>query len=217
MHTDGRKAAIITGNIGCSADRGGIAGAEVQPDGSRQRGTSVTESQVAPDQSWAELAELDEADRARAMAERFREVGALPEEERLTRLEEMVRAEYALDDAALRPFTLTRLRTWLTLKADDASLAQSIANGYDQVFNRLPADVAFRRATMVQGLARDGLTMDEVDQLFELIPSLIRSIPRASSDTIARQAAANQLAATQLAAAGGAVVATKPWWRFWDR
>lgn len=151
------------------------------------------------------------------MAERFREVGALPEEEMLTRLQAMVQAEYALDDEALKPFTVSRLRTWLALKEEDLQLAQSLAHGYDTVFNRLPAQIAFRRAAMVQGIARDSLTMDEVEGLFELIPSLVRSVPRASSDTIARQAAANDLAASQLAAAGGVVVTQKPWWKFWER
>jgi hypothetical protein len=172
----------------------------------------VTESQVAPDQSWAELAHRDESERGQEMAARCREVAALPEEERIARLEAMVRAEYSLADEELRPFTLSRLRAWLALKDEDDEQAKLLAHGYDSVFNRLPGDMAMRRATVVQGIAREKLAIEEIEQLFELIPSLMRSVPRSRTDTVSRQAAANAAARE-----AGAVAADQPWWKFWTR
>lgn len=174
----------------------------------------MTESQVAADQSWAELARRDEPERGQEMAARCREVAQLPEEQRLARLEAMVRAEYALTDEELRAFTLSRLRAWLLLKDEDDEQAKSLAHGYDAVFNRLPGDVAMRRATVVQGIAREQLAIEEIEQLFELIPSLMRSVPRSRTDAVSRQATANAMAA---AAGELAAAASAPWWKFWSR
>ncbi len=132
---------------------------------------------------WVGLAGESEADRATKMRGILDEVLALGEAERATTIESMVRAEYALGDAELRPFTASRLRTWLAIAAGNMEGAQSLARGYDAAFDKLPAAQAMRRSTMVQTIARTDLTAEEVTGLFDLIPSIVQQVPRAIPPT----------------------------------
>jgi hypothetical protein len=127
---------------------------------------------------WAALVSLDEAERVRAMQEQLDSVLALEEEERLVAVEDMVRAEYLLADPELRTFTASRLRVWARIGSRDMEAARTIARLYDAVFDRLPADLAMRRASMVQSVARADISAQELETLFEVIPSILRQVPR---------------------------------------
>lgn len=127
---------------------------------------------------WAGLAALSDAERRAQMRPILEEVLALEEGERSSTVEAMVAAEYALDDAELRPFTASRLRTWLAIAEDNMDGAVALARGYDGAFERLGGAMAFRRSTTVQAVARHELTSDEVKGLFDLIPSIVRQVPR---------------------------------------
>lgn len=157
-------------------------------------------------QAWSDLAMLDQATRERSMHEQLTSVLALDEQARLAALKEMITAEYALDEAALRPFTMSRLRTWVAISREDMERARTLARGYDAVFDGLPAELAMRRARVVQTVAKSDLAPAEVDALFELIPSLVRQVPRAPG------AAFNRPAAAKPAGDAG-----QPWWKFWQR
>lgn len=141
----------------------------------------VTSSNSA--ERWAALAGNSEGDRQMRMRAILDEVLALDEAERGTTIEGMVQAEYALDDAQLRPFTIDRLRTWLAIAQDNMGGAQSLARGYDAAFDKLGAALAMRRSSMVQTVARHDLTPEEVTGLFDLIPSIVRQVPRAIPPT----------------------------------
>lgn len=148
---------------------------------------------------WAGLAGDSEGDRGARMRAILDEVLDLDEAERGTAVEGMVRAEYALDDAQLRPFTTDRLRTWLAIAQDNMSGAQSLARGYDAAFDKLGASLAMRRSSMVQTVARHDLTPEEVTGLFDLIPSIVRQVPRAIPPTRQFEKPERK----------------KPFWKFW--
>jgi len=148
---------------------------------------------------WAALAGDSEGNRRSGMRAILDEVLGLDEAERSTAIEGMVQAEYALDDAQLRPFTVDRLRTWLTIAQDNMGGAQSLARGYDAAFDKLGAALAMRRSSMVQTVARHDLTPEEVTGLFDLIPSIVRQVPRAIPPTRQYDKPERK----------------KPFWKFW--
>lgn len=127
---------------------------------------------------WAGLAAVAEPDRSREMRDFLEEVIALGDSEKSAGIEQMVMAEYALPEAALRSFTVSRLRTWLAIAHDDLVGAISLARGYDAAFDKLGAAMAMRRSSLVQAVARHDLKDGELEGLFDLIPSLVRQVPR---------------------------------------
>lgn len=153
---------------------------------------------------WGALAGEPEAAQASGMRSVLDEVVRLPEAERAEVIEAMVKAEYALDDAALHVFTANRLRTWLALSASDMEAAKTVVHGYDSAFEHLPGGMAMRRATMVQTVARTEMTPEEVAGLFELIPSIVRQVPRSAPSP-------------KYTPAGGVAVKKKPAWKFWGK
>ncbi len=158
---------------------------------------------ITPDSSWSELIALDDAARQRAMVERFRQLTALDEGARLDRLEGMARAEYALPDADLHRFTASRLRAWIELDHKDPGQAQLLASAYDQVFRRVPAELAMRRAMLVQSVARSELTAEEIAELDKMAPSLMQVVPHATTMSGIRQREATP------------EPRAKPRWKFW--
>lgn len=152
--------------------------------------------------AWAGLASRPEAERVGPMCDLLRDVMSLPEGQRATALDGMVRAEYALDEATLHSFTASRLRAWLRLAADDMESARTLSRAWDHVFDGMPAEMAMRRATVVQTVARSELNAEEVAVLFEFIPSIVRQIPRAPSSLSQRVEEAPPEQDT-------------PWWKFW--
>ncbi len=153
-------------------------------------------------QRWAGLASVAEGDRQTQMRAVLEEVLGLGEGERVEAIRSMVDAEYALPDDDLRPFTVSRLRTWLAIGADNMDGATSLARGYDAAFEKLPAAAAMRRSTTVQTVARTTLSAEEIQGLFALIPSIVQQIPRAvpSAHTQRKE---------------DAPAAKKPFWKFW--
>lgn len=158
---------------------------------------------------WGALAGQSGPAQVSGMRSVLDEVVGLPDAERVEVIEAMVKAEYALDSAALHPFTASRLRTWLALSSDDMEAAKKVVNGYDTAFERLPGDMAMRRATTVQTVARTEMTAEEVTGLFDLIPSIVRQVPRSAPSP-------------KYAPAGSGGTATmapkkKPAWKFWGK
>ncbi len=127
------------------------------------------------DDSWSALAELDEVQAQAAMTQRFQQVAGMDLEARLAKLRDMIEAEYELGDSQLLRFTGCRLRSWLELPDDQAN---TIAKGYNTVFEKMSGNLAMRRAGAVQTVARE-MTPDEVASLHKLIPSLVSQIPTA--------------------------------------
>jgi hypothetical protein len=163
----------------------------------------ATEVPVAPDTTWSNLAALDEEGRRTAMTERFRRLASEDEASRLRELEAMVRAEYALPEQELHAFTLSRLRAWIELEEHDPGQAMAIAGAYDKVFDRLPANLAMRRASVVQTVARMELTAEEMQHLDLMESRVLASVPHRSGEGAIRQRVA------------GDTARQKPWWKFW--
>ncbi len=145
-------------------------------------------TQAQPDASWAALAELDDAQRQKAMSERFHKLEDVGEDQRHAELSAMVAAEDAMNDEAIYPFALSQLRVWAQLAGEDLTKAQAIANGYERVYGGLAGTKAWRRATVVQTVARIDLSAEEIDGIAELVPSLMRQIPRARTNILERGA-----------------------------
>jgi hypothetical protein len=144
----------------------------------RQRKETDVPTDVRIDQEWKALADLEEEARIGQMTERFRSLISASEEDRLARLEAMIHAEYELPDDVLREFTHSRLRVWVELAADDPEGARSLGRGYDHVFETLPAEMAMRRASMVQSIGSNRMTPEDLELLFDVIPGLARQLPR---------------------------------------
>ena len=157
----------------------------------------VTNSGLA--ERWAGLASVADDERAGKMRALLDEVLALGETERTSAIETMVQHEYALEDAQLRPFTISRLRAWLQIADGNMEGATSLARGYDAAFDRLGAALAMRRSTMVQTVARHDLTPEEVTGLFNLIPSIVRQVPKSTAPTRVYEKPEQK----------------KPFWKFW--
>ena len=145
-------------------------------------------TQAQPDAIWAALADLDDEQRQKAMFQRFRTLEDSAEEKRQSELAAMVAAEDAMSDEAIYPFALSQLRVWAQLAREDLPKAKAIASGYEQVYGGLAGTSAWRRATVVQTIARLDLSAEEIDAIAELVPSLMRQIPRAHTNILQRGA-----------------------------
>ena len=143
---------------------------------------------VEPDATWAALAELDDEQRQKAMSDRFHMLEDAGAEERSRGVAAMIAAEDAMDDTAIYPFALSELRVWAQLAREDLPKAQSIATAYDDAYGAGTGTAAWRRATVVQTIARLDLSADDVDALADLVPSLMRQIPRARTTILERGA-----------------------------
>jgi len=165
---------------------------------------------------WSALAALDEQERLRGMREQIDSVLAMEPEARGEALNAMVRAEYELDDAALRAFTASRLRLWAEIAEQDLESAQTLARGYDAVFDTLPANLAMRRASVVQSVVRGELAPEQVEKLFEVIPSMLRQVPRTPVAQASAQPTSKK-AAKKAAAKARPITARTPVWKFWAR
>ncbi|MBI4297187.1 MAG: hypothetical protein HY676_01510 [Chloroflexi bacterium] len=152
------------------------------------------------DQGWGLLADETEEQREKQMLERYGKVAALSEDERRSRLLAMAKAEYALSDAKLRSFTMSRLRVWLKMELE---IAKKVADSYDAVMFLMPGPAAMRRVAIVQTLAR-GFSSKEQEQLRTLIPRVFADRPIGSA-----------VAPGPAAAPGPSI--KKPWWAFWKR
>jgi hypothetical protein len=157
-------------------------------------------TQQDSDQEWAKLADGDVAAREAQMASRYIELAALSEEERRARLKAMARAEYALPDEKLRPFTVSRMRTWINL---DMATARPIADSYNAIMQEMPAGVAMKRVSLVQTLVME-FTPEEEEKLRELAPGAFAGAP---SRKLGLDRPEDSLAVQ--------VSKKKPFWKFW--
>ena len=163
-------------------------------------------SNVKADTTWSMLADEEEKVRQSKMAQRYKELAALSEEERVSQTMRMLMAEYALPDAKLRAFTLSRLHTWLSL---DKGIAQRVSASYEAVMLKMPGTAAMRRVALVQTLSRD-FPLEQQVQMVELFPDAFGGLKEAI-------AARRRMEATSATAAATAAQAKKSWWAFWKR
>ena len=166
-------------------------------------------TEIQPDSTWSEIASLDADAQVAAMRERFETLAQAEAAERDRRLEAMIIAEYALDDEHLPAFTGSRLRAWMGLADENLEQAQVVVSAWDDAFKRVPGEIAMRRAALVQTVAREEFSADDIDVLYELIPQLVGHLPRASQQAVER------VALTDRASVAGARASSKPWWKFW--
>ena len=162
---------------------------------------------MSSDESWSALAGLDAVTARSQMAERFRALTKLPAEEQREKLRSMIVAEYALDEPGLLEFTGCRLRSLLDIELPDAI---AVSEGYAKIFNDMPGEMAMRRVTVVQSVARD-MSATEVDALQHIVPGLLNSIP----SMLRHETAEAQTAQGSSTASTSA--AKKPGWKFWQR
>ncbi len=130
-------------------------------------------TQQDADQTWAALAGQETSAREAQMASRYKELAAMSEDERRTKMKAMATAEYSLPDDKLRSFTVSRMRTWINL--DDAT-ARTIADSYSAVMLSMPASVAMKRVALVQTLVME-FTPEEEEKLRELVPTVFAGAP----------------------------------------
>ena len=154
---------------------------------------------------WSELARQDERARERAMLQRYRELAALPEQERFDELETLAKSEYTLSNDLLVPFTKSRLRCFLTLEED---AAKKVAASYDKVMQKMSADAAMRRVTIVQSLAIE-FTPAEEERLVDLIPNVF-------AGGLGHRGASHSMAEL-MSRPSDAGTRRKPLWAFWRK
>src|SRR3990172_5105067 len=104
------------------------------------------------DQAWGALKGVTAEEREAKIAQRYKELVALPQEEMLGQMLAMVKSEYDLGEADLRAFTLSRLRTWLML---DRDTVRKIEICYDAAMRQMPGPADRRRVSLVQTLFRE--------------------------------------------------------------
>jgi hypothetical protein len=168
---------------------------------------TMATADTGADQTWSRLVAAPEDERQTEMQARYTEVASLPEDERNRRLRAMAEAEYALPDAELRSFTVSRLRALLSI---DPDAARTITTTNDTVMKQMPGGVAMRRVSLIQTLARE-FTPDEQHQLRERIPGVFGD--QAISAAVAAASATPGAATTSAQPATS--TKKKPWWAFW--
>ncbi|MXZ62465.1 MAG: hypothetical protein F4Y98_02350 [Chloroflexi bacterium] len=84
-----------------------------------------------------------------------------------------------------------------------------MANAYDKAFERVPGGMAMHHAALVQTVARDRFTPEDMDVLYELVPRHVENVPRASQEAVEHSIG------TQRLTAGTMSSGSKPWWKFW--
>ena len=169
-----------------------------------KEGIEMATPNIEADQAWGMLADVEEEDERRTkMLQRYTELAALPEEERVSQMLMMATAEYDLPDDKLRTFTISRLHSWMML---DQEVARRIAASYDTVMRKMPAQEAWRRVSMVQTLARE-FPAEEQAQLVEIIPSVFGGLKEVLSAQRIQPATP----------AGPSATAKRGWWPFGKR
>ena len=167
-------------------------------------------NEVQPDMTWSELMDSEGDARISEMQTRFDALAGLDQSAREQQAESMIRAEYTLDDEPLADFTEARLRSWMSLAGDNLGRAQDVANAYEKAFERVPGGMAMHHAALVQTVARDRFTPEDMDVLYELIPRHVENVPRASQEAVEHSVGTARLTASAVSASQ-----SKPWWKFW--
>jgi hypothetical protein len=125
---------------------------------------------------------LETDDAVRVLADEYRALAAMEDEERLHAIRTQVQEEHKLDDADLRLFTLARLRALTTLTPEQA---RDLARDYDDAMSGMPAAAAMRRVVVVQSvIAR--MSESEQETLRSLLPENVTG-PAAVSHNLQAQ------------------------------
>lgn len=128
------------------------------------------------DQAWGMLADVEEEERRTKMLQRYTELAALPEEERVSQLLMMADVEYDLPKEKLRTFTASRLSVWLML---DPEVARRISASYDDAMRKIPGLQTTRWVAMASQLAKERSNEDQA-RLAALLPSVFVGLKPAS-------------------------------------
>lgn len=123
---------------------------------------------------WEALANLPEEERIGDLRPLYESVVPLGEMERQAKIEGFIRGEYALPEEKLLAVTRARLLAWLEMEPE---AAKTVATSYDLVMRTMPGSIALRRVSAVQTISL-GMSMEQIERLFQLIPSVLRQIPR---------------------------------------
>lgn len=166
-------------------------------------------NELQPDMTWSVLSGTETAAQISEMQQRFEALAGLDQPSREQQAESMIRAEYTLGDEVLADFTENRLRSWMGLAGDNLERAQDVANAYDKAFERVPGGMAMHHAALVQTVARERFTPEDIDVLFELVPRHVQNVPRASQEAVERSVGTARLVGSN------APSARKPWWKVW--
>ena len=126
---------------------------------------------------WEKAVKMPEGpERHQELSRLLKQLPYFDEETRRDEIKRLIEAEYSIpDDAGLRDITIARLQAILSL--DDEG-ARSVAETYDDVMNKMPGDIAFRRAAIVQTVARHEFSVDEEARLRALIPNVLGEKPK---------------------------------------
>ena len=122
-------------------------------------------NEAQPDMTWSELSDMEGDGLVSAMQQRFEALAGLDQAAREQQSESMIRAEYMLEAELLGDFTEARLRSWMGVAGDNLSRAQDVANAYDKAFERVSGGMAMHHATLVQTIARERFTPEDMDVL----------------------------------------------------
>lgn len=130
--------------------------------------TEMATSNRKADQAWGMLADVEEEERRTKMLQRYTELAALPEDERVSRLLMMADAEYDLPKKKLSTLTASRLSVWLML---DLEVARRISASYDAAMRKIPGLQTTHWVAMANQLAKER-TKEEQARLAALLPSV---------------------------------------------
>ncbi|MBI4236264.1 MAG: hypothetical protein HY688_02770 [Chloroflexi bacterium] len=156
---------------------------------------------------WEALANLPEGARQAEILHLYETLVPMKEVERQARIEAYIHREYALAEDKLLAVTRSRLMAWLEMEPERA---KTVATSYDLAMRILPGSIAMRHVAVVQTLSL-AMTDEQIGRLYELIPSVLRQIPRLAS----RPQAAPPVT-TEAAMTGGARTERRGW-AFWKK
>ena len=134
--------------------------------------TEMATSDRKADQAWGMLADVEEEERRTKMLQRYTELGALPEEERVSQMLMMADAEHDIPNAKLRIFTISRLNVWLMLEPE---VARRISDSFDAAMRKVPGLQTTRWVALAKSLAKE-FPMGEQERLVALIPAVFGGV-----------------------------------------
>ena len=137
--------------------------------------TEMATSDRKADQAWGMLADVEEEERRTKMLQRYTELGALPEEERVSQMLMMADAEHDIPNAKLRIFTISRLNVWLMLEPE---VARRISDSFDDAMSKVPGLQTTRWVALAKTLAKE-FPVDEYERLVALIPAVFGGVKQA--------------------------------------
>ncbi|MGE0135222.1 MAG: hypothetical protein AB7T16_08830 [Dehalococcoidia bacterium] len=108
--------------------------------------------------------------------EGFARIAAMEEAERRLVLRELIAAEYGCEAADSRRLASERLHAWATLARSDLDGARRLGCSFDALFEEQPAEMAMRRAMVVQSVVASEFNDDERALLLEAIPGMRRQV-----------------------------------------